>query len=166
MNVEEERDINVTFPENYQADNLAGKPVVFKVKLHEIKQRVLPTLDDEFVKGLEVEGIETVDAWKQNIKDTLSKDKKEANDNKFTDDVINAVCNDAKVDIPEAMIQNRIDQMVKQVENQAKSYGITTEQLLSYQGTTLDQYKELVKPSADIQWLEVITKSVMSSLEV
>ena len=165
MNTEEERDINVTFPENYQSDNLAGKPVVFKVKLHEIKQRVLPALTDEFVKGLEVEGVETVDAWKANIKETLAKEKTEANDNKFTDDVITAVCNDAKVDIPEAMIQNRVDQMVKQVENQAKAYGLTTEQLLSYQGTTLDQYKELVKPSAEKNVLESLVIEAVRKAE-
>lgn len=165
MNTEEERDINVTFPENYQADNLAGKPVVFKVKLHEIKQRVLPTLNDEFVKGLDIEGIETVDAWKANIKETLAKEKTEANDNKFTDDVITLVCNDAKVDIPEAMINNRIDQMVKQVENQAKAYGITTEQLLTYQGTTLDQYKELVKPSAEKNVLESLVIEAIRKAE-
>ena len=165
MNVEEERDINVTFPENYQADNLAGKPVVFKVKLHEIKQRVLPTLDDEFVKGLEVEGVNTVDEWKLNIRETLQKEKKEANDNKFTDDVINAVCSDAKVDIPNAMIENRVNQMVKQVENQAKQYGLTTEQLLSYQGTTLEQYKELVKPSAEKNVLESLVIEAVRKAE-
>ena len=154
MNIEEERDINVTFPENYQAENLAGKAVVFKVKLHEIKARVLPELNDDFVKGLEIENVNTVEEWKKNVKETLASEKAEANENKFTEDVITAVCNDAKVDIPDAMIENRVNQMVSQVEAQAKAYGITTEQLLQYQGTTLEQYKELVKPSAEKNVLE------------
>ena len=88
MNIEEERDINVTFPENYQAENLAGKAVVFKVKLHEIKARVLPELNDDFVKGLEIENVNTVEEWKKNVKETLASEKAEANENKFTEDVI------------------------------------------------------------------------------
>ena len=165
MTPEEEKDINVTFPKDYQAENLAGKDVVFKVKLHEMKKRVLPTLDDEFIKGLEVEGVNTVEEWKQNIKDTLSKEKKEANDNKFTDDLITAVCNDAKVDIPKAMIENRVNQMVSQVENQAKAYGLTVDQLLSYQGTTLEQYKELVRPSAEKNVLESLVIEAVRNAE-
>lgn len=165
MAPEEEKDINVTFPSDYQAENLAGKPVVFKVKLHEMKKRVLPTLDDEFIKGLEVEGVSTVSEWKENIKETLAKEKKEANDNKFTDDLITAVCNDARVDIPKAMIDNRINQMVSQVENQAKAYGLTVDQLLSYQGTTLEQYKELVKPSAEKNVLESLVIEAVRDAE-
>lgn len=165
MNTEEEKDVNVTFPEQYQAENLAGKPAVFKVKLHEIKQRVLPELNDDFVKGLELENINTVEEYKNHIKDVLAIDKKEANENKFTDDVLQAVCNEAKVDIPEAMIENKLGQMVSQIENQAKAYGITADQLLSFQGTTLEQYKEMMKPAAERYVLESVVLDAVKKAE-
>lgn len=165
MNTEEEKDINVTFPEQYQAENLAGKPAVFKVKLHEIKQRVLPELNDDFVKGLELENVNTVEEYKNHIKDVLAIDKKEANENKFTDDVLQAVCNEAKVDIPEAMVENKLGQMVSQIENQAKAYGITADQLLSFQGTTLEQYKEMMKPAAERYVLESVVLDAVKKAE-
>ena len=165
MNAEEEKDINVTFPEQYQAENLAGKPAVFKVKLHEIKQRVLPELNDDFVKGLELENVNTVEEYKNHIKDVLGIDKKEANENKFTDDVLQAVCNEAKVDIPLAMVENKLGQMVSQIENQAKAYGITADQLLSFQGTTLEQYKEMMKPAAERYVLESVVLDAVKKAE-
>ena len=165
MNTEEEKDINVTFPENYQAADLAGKPAVFKVKLHEIKQRVLPELTDDFVKGLELENVNTVEEYKNHIKEVISIDKKEANDNKFTEDVLEAVCNEAKVDIPEAMVENRLAQMVSQVENQAKAYGLTADQLLSFQGTSLEQYKEMMKPAASRYVLESVVLEAVKKAE-
>lgn len=167
MNAEEERDINVVFPEEYQAKELAGKPAVFKVKLHEIKKRVLPELDDEFVKGLEIENVNTVEEYKKNVSETLAIDKKEANENKFTDDVLHAVCDDAKVDIPEALVHNKLNQMVSQIENQAKAYGITADQLLSFQGTTMEQYKEMMKPAAKRYVLEsVVLEAVKKEAKV
>ena len=165
MKNEEEKDINVTFPENYQAADLAGKPAVFKVKLHEIKQRVLPELNDDFVKGLELENVNTVEEYKNHIKEVISIDKKEANENKFTEDVLEAVCNEAKVDIPEAMVENRLAQMVSQVENQAKAYGLTADQLLSFQGTSLEQYKEMMKPAASRYVLETVVLEAVKKAE-
>ena len=165
MKNEEEKDINVTFPENYQAADLAGKPAVFKVKLHEIKQRVLPELNDDFVKGLELENVNTVEEYKNHIKEVISIDKKEANENKFTEDVLEAVCNEAKVDIPEAMVENRLAQMVSQVENQAKAYGLTADQLLSFQGTSLEQYKEMMKPAASRYVLESVVLEAVKKAE-
>lgn len=165
MKNEEEKDINVTFPENYQAADLAGKPAVFKVKLHEIKQRVLPELNDDFVKGLELENVNNVEEYKNHIKEVISIDKKEANENKFTEDVLEAVCNEAKVDIPEAMVENRLSQMVSQVENQAKAYGLTADQLLSFQGTSLEQYKEMMKPAASRYVLESVVLEAVKKAE-
>ena len=165
MKNEEEKDINVTFPENYQAADLAGKPAVFKVKLHEIKQRVLPELNDDFVKGLELENVNTVEEYKNHIKEVISIDKKEANENKFTEDILEAVCNEAKVDIPEAMVENRLAQMVSQVENQAKAYGLTVDQLLSFQGTSLEQYKEMMKPAASRYVLESVVLEAVKKAE-
>lgn len=167
MNAEEEKDVNVTFPDEYQVKELAGKPAVFKVKLHEIKKRVLPELNDEFVKGLEIENVNTVEEYRKNVSETLGIDKKEANENKFTDDVLHAVCDDAKVEIPEAMVQNRLSQMISQIERQAKAYGITADQLLAFQGTNMEQYKEMMTPAAKRFVLEsVVIEAVKKEAKV
>ena len=100
-----------------------------------------------------------------NIKEVISIDKKEANENKFTEDILEAVCNEAKVDIPEAMVENRLAQMVSQVENQAKAYGLTADQLLSFQGTSLEQYKEMMKPAASRYVLESVVLEAVKKAE-
>ena len=92
MNVEETKDVVVTFPENYQAKDLAGKEAVFKVTVHEIKKRVLPELTDEFVsEELELENVKTVKDYKDYVKDVITKEKTEASDNKYADDIITKV---------------------------------------------------------------------------
>ncbi len=154
MKPEEDRTIKVKFPEEYQAKELAGKDADFAIKLHEIKHRVLPTPDEEFFKELKLENVNSLDTWREHLKGILAIEKKEANDNKFTDDVIAAVCAEAKVTIPETMIKDRLEQMVGRVEQQAKAYGLTADQLLGYQGTTLEQYKELMKEPAAKSVLE------------
>lgn len=156
MKPEEEKKINVKFPENYQAENLAGKDAMFEVKLHEIKKRVLPVCDKEFFDELKIEGIDTVEKWRDHLRNIIKTEKIEANENKFTDDVLSQVCLEAKVDLPEIMVTDRLDQMVERVEQQAKAYGLTAEQLLAYQGTTLEQYKELMKEPAKKSVLEEI----------
>lgn len=154
MNAEEERVIKVKFPEEYQASELAGKDADFAVKIHEIKHRVLPTTDDAFFAELKLDGVTCLESWRAHLKEVILIDKVEANKNKFTDDVLAAVCSEVKVDIPEAMITDRLDQMLERVEEQAKAYGLTADQLLSYQGTSLEQYKELMKEPAAKSVLE------------
>ncbi|MDD3171610.1 MAG: trigger factor [Bacilli bacterium] len=156
MKTEEEKKIKVKFPEEYQAENLAGKDAEFEIKLHEIKHRVLPATDEAFFEELKIENVNSLETWREHLRDVIKAEKMEANNNKFTDDVINAVCSEAKVELPEAMINDRLDQMVERVEQQAKAYGLTADQLLSYQGTTLEQYKNLMKESAKKSVLEEV----------
>lgn len=156
MKPDEEKEIEVTFPEDYHAENLKGAKVTFKIKLHEIKKKVLPELNDEFVKGLNIENVNTVAEYKEYIKNNLEEEKKEASDNKFEADLLDKICESAKAEIPEVLIEQRKDSMIKQEENRAKIYNITFEQLLSYQGMTLDQYKE--------QITEVARKDVLREL--
>lgn len=165
MKVDEEKVVKVTFPEEYQAKDLAGKPADFKVKIHEIKKRVLPELTDEFVKDLEIENVNTVDEYKKYAADRISQEKKEAAANKFTDDVVETVCANAKVNIPNAMVERRIQQMLSQVENQAKSYGLEVEQFLSFQGVTLEQYKEVIKVPAEKSVLESLVLEKIANVE-
>ena len=162
---EEERDLHVTFPEEYQAENLKGKAAVFKVKLHEIKEEVLPELTDDFVKELEIENVETVEAYKENVLSKLKKEKEEASDNKLVDDLLNKICEDAIADIPDALVDQEVESYVKRVESQAQMYGLTAEQLLSFQGTNLEEFKKQVRESAAKKVLEEVVIYKISEVE-
>lgn len=150
LNVGEEKTLNVKFPENYQQDALKGKEAVFNVKLHEIKERVLPELNEEFVKDLELKDVETVDQYLVYVKETLAKEKEEASANKFNDDVLTLAVNNAKLELPQALVDEEIERQVQQMEHQAKSYNIPMELLLQYYGIeNLEQYKKAITPSAE-----------------
>lgn len=153
MNTGEEKVIKVKFPEEYHASELAGKDADFKINLHEIKQRVIPTLSDEFVsEELEIEDVKTVDDYKKFVKELIEKERTEASDNKLIDDLTNKVIENAKVEIPQAMIDEEIEHQVKHLEAQAKAYGLTTDLLLQYTGAgTLESYKEAIKPGCEMQ---------------
>ena len=153
MNVGEEKTITVKFPEEYHASDLAGKDADFKLKLHEIKKRVVPTLSDEFVaEELEIENVKTVEQYKDFVKEVIEKEKTEASENKFVDDLTNKVLENAKVEIPQGLINDEVERQVKQVEAQAKAYGLTTDLLLQYTGAgSLEQYKEAIKPGCEMQ---------------
>lgn len=161
MKADEEKTINVTFPEDYQAPELKGQPVQFKIKLHEIKKRVTPDFDDEFVKELGIEGVSTVEEYKEYQRKKLEAEKKEASENKFEYDLLSKITGQAKVDIPEVLIERRKDSMLKQEEQRAQGYGIKFEQLLAYQGMTLDQYKEQITESAR---LDVLRELVLNKI--
>ncbi len=153
MNAGEEKVIAVKFPEDYHAADLAGKDADFKINLHEIKQRVVPTLTDEFVaEELEIEGVKTVEAYNNFVKEVIEKERTEASENKFIDDLTNKVLENAKVEIPQGMIEEEVERQVRQVEAQAKAYGLTTELLLQYTGAgSLEAYKEAIKPGCEMQ---------------
>lgn len=149
MKCEEEKTISVTFPENYQAENLKGKVADFKIKLHEIKKRVLPELTDDFVKQLKINDIETVEAYQTYVKEMLAKEKEEASQNKFTDDLLRTAIENATLEVPESMVQDEVSRHVSQMEQQANMYKMPVEQLLTYYGIeSLDQYKKAMEPTA------------------
>ena len=150
MNVGETRNINVKFPEDYQAENLKGKDAVFEVKLHEIKQREIPEFTDEFVKEeLEIKEVSTVKEYKDFVKDVIKKDKEEAAENKFTDDCVTKAVENATLEVPEGMVDTEVDHQIKGIERQAKMYGMPVDVLLKYSGIeSLDVYKETIRPSA------------------
>lgn len=154
MKVGEEKDINVKFPEDYFSKDLAGKDATFKVKLHEIKEKQLPALDDEFAK--DVSEFDTLKDYKTSIKE-----KKQAqNDDKAKHETenlaIEAVSNETKIDIPSGMIETEIDAMIRDLEQQ-----------LSYQGINLDQYLKIMnKTRKEIEenYKEQAEKNVKSRL--
>ncbi len=139
MKAGEEKDLDVTFPENYQAENLAGQAVVFKVKLHEIKIKELPELNDEFVKSLERENVETVEALQAETKKDLEAQKTNEADQLLTSTIIDKILETAEIDLPQAMIEQENNQQIDNIKRQAQQYGLEYEMFLQMNGLTPEQ---------------------------
>lgn len=148
-NIGDDVDVNVTFPKDYQAEELAGKPALFKVKIKGIKAQELPELDDEFAS--EVSEYETVDEYKESIKKDLAEKKAEDAKNQREREAIEAVIADAKMDIPEAMITTTQRQMMDEFAQRIQSQGISFDQYLQLTGASADQMMEQVKPQAELR---------------
>lgn len=148
MNKNDEKDIKVTFPEEYFSKDLAGKPAVFKVKLHEIKKKELPKMDDEFAK--DVSGFDTLEELKNSIKDKLQKENEERAKYETEDAAIKAVCDDTKLDIPSGMIDREINNMVKDIEQRLQYQGLTLDQYYALSGKTEAQVRDEMKEQAEI----------------
>ena len=145
-NLGEECEVNVTFPAEYHAAELAGKPAVFKVKIKEIKYKELPELNDEFAG--EVSEFETLDEYKADIRKKLteSNEKQAATENENR--VVEAVVKNATMEIPEAMIDSQLDNMVSEYARNMQNHGISLEQYMQYTGMTIDKLKEQMRPQA------------------
>ena len=142
-----ETDVNVTFPEDYQAADLAGKAAVFKCTVKKLQEKQLPELDDDFVSEVSDES-DTVDEYKEEIKKKIS-DRKTANAKNLKEDaVIEAIIADAKMDIPDAMLDTQQRQMVQDYAQRLQSQGLTMEQYMQFTGTTAQMLLEQVKPQA------------------
>lgn len=136
MKINEEKDINVKFPEEYFSKELAGKDATFKVKLHEIKVKELPKIDDEFAK--DVSEFDTLKDLKASIKDKLVDEKNNSAKYALEDAAIKAVCDNTKIDIPSGMIESEIDNILKDIDGR-----------LAYQGLNLEQYLKMINKSED-----------------
>ncbi|MBP5197487.1 MAG: trigger factor [Lachnospiraceae bacterium] len=141
-----EVDVNVTFPEDYQADALAGKAAVFKVTVKEIKEKELPELDDEFAS--EVSEFDTFAEYKEDVKKTILSRKADAAKDAKEDAVIDAIIADAKMDIPDAMLETQQRQMVEDFAQRLQSQGLSMQQYMQFTGMTADAFLEQVKPQA------------------
>lgn len=145
-NTGDEVDVNVTFPEDYQAENLKGKAAVFKVKVNEIKEKELPELDDDF--AAEVSEFDTLAEYRADVKEKLSEKKvKEAKDKK-EDAVIEAIINDSKMDIPDAMVDTQTRQMAQDYAQRLSQQGLSLEQYFMFTGLDMDKLLEQMKPGA------------------
>lgn len=137
MSKGEEKDVNVTFPEDYHAEDLKGKPVVFKVKVNEIKEQKLPELDKDFFEDLGMEGITNEEELRGQIKENLLARKNSEVENKYVDDLLEAARKNVSVEVPEVMIKEETDRIIKQYEEHLKMQGITLE--MFYQFTNSDE---------------------------
>lgn len=142
MKAEEVKDVNVTFPENYGEKSLAGKAAVFKVTVHEVKNMVYPELTDEYVKGLNLAGAETVEALKESKKQELASQKEKSEKDRQVDEIINKILDNAVVDMPASLEQERIHQIQDQYQQQAKMYNIPFETFLGLMNITKEKFEE------------------------
>ena len=146
MNIGEEKDLNVTFPEEYHAKELAGKAAVFHVKLNAISEKVLPELDDEF--AAEVSEFETLEEYKNSIREKLMKSKEEAATREKEDKLLEQAVANAEMDIPDVMVESQAEDMVRDFGQRLQMQGLKLEQYLQYTGLTMPQLVEQNKEAA------------------
>lgn len=141
-----EVDVNVTFPEDYQAEELAGKPAVFKCTVKEIKEKQLPELDDEFAS--EVSEFDTMAEYRNSVKEKLAERKAESAKDAKEDAVIDAIIEDAKMEIPDAMLETQQRQMLDEFAQRIQAQGLTMEQYMQFTGATPAVMLEQLEPQA------------------
>lgn len=146
MKIGEEREINVKFPDEYHAENLAGKDAMFKVKLISIKSKVLPELDDEFAK--DISEFDTLEEYKKDVEKKLKEEKEKQAEADKEAQAIEKIVENTEVNIPDSMIEDQMEQMVEQFNANLSYQGLNLETYCKYLGTTVEAFKETLKPQA------------------
>lgn len=142
----EEREVNVTFPEDYHAAELAGKPVVFKVKIQDVKRKELPELDDDFAK--DVSKFETLEELKQDIKNRLEKAAEEKAEQEFNNGAIKQAVENSTVDVPDVMVEDRISNMIEELNIRLQNRGMEIEKYLQYINSDMDTLRQNYRAAA------------------
>ena len=145
----EEFDVNVKFPEEYGAAELAGKDATFKIKLHEVKYKELPALDDDFAK--DVSEYDTLDELKDSIRNNIKTNLDKQAEQKVENDLMDQVIANMKADIPDAMVDSRIDELVQDFEYRISQQGLKLADYLKYMGMNIEQFRAQFKEQADKQ---------------
>lgn len=145
-NIGDDVEVNVTFPENYQAEELQGKPAVFKVKIKEIKVKELPELDDDFAQ--DVSNFDTIAEYKEDLKKKLTENKEEALKREREEAVIGKIIENAQMDIPEQMVDAQTRQMTQEFAQRLSSQGLSIDQYMQFTGLTPQKMLEELKPQA------------------
>lgn len=147
QNAGDDVEVNVTFPEEYHAPDLAGKAAVFKVKINEIKEKQIPELDDEFAQ--DVSEFDTVAEYKESVKAKVEEGKKGDAKRAQQEEALQKIIDKSEMDIPAAMIDTQCDNMINQFAQQMAQQGLSMDQYMQFSGTTIDQLKEQVRPEAE-----------------
>ena len=159
-------DVNVTFPEQYHSEELAGKAVVFHVHVNSIREKEMPELDEDFVKEVS-ETANTVDEYKAEIRERLESQAENRAESAFENEVIEKVCENAEVDIPAAMIEEQIDNMLRDMEMRMMYQGMKLDDYFKYTGQTREQVREMYKPSAEERVkTQLVVAAVMTAEEI
>ena len=144
----EEKDINVTFPEDYHSEELKGQPVVFKVKVNEIKEVKIPELDKDFFEDLGMEGIDSKESLEAQVKENIKARRDADAENKYIDELLEAAAKNVEVDIPDVMISEEQDRILRQYEENLKMQGLTLEQFYQFTNSDEAALREQMKDEA------------------
>ena len=147
MKTGEEKDVEITFPEEYHAAELAGQPAVFKVKVHEIKTKEIPALDDELAKEIDEE-VESLEALRTKLKEKTANEKKSASETALRDDLVEAAARNAEIDIPEVMITSETDRMMDEFAQRLQQQGMNLELYFQFSGQNEEALREQMKDDA------------------
>ena len=148
MKAGESKDINVTFPEDYHSEELKGQPVVFKVKVNEVKEVKVPELDKEFFEDLGMEGIDSKEALENQVKENITASKTTKAEDKYIDDLLEEISKSAEIDVPETMVNDEAERMVEQFGEHIKMQGISLEQFYQFTNSNKEALKEQYKEEA------------------
>lgn len=149
MKANEEKDIVVTFPEDYQASDLAGKETTFKVVVHEIQYRTLPEIDDELAKDAGIDGVETLEDLKTNIQTRLQNQRETEAEDKYTNELYEKVIENTPIDVPAVMIDNEVNAMLEEVKRNITSQGLDFDTFTKLTGQDENAIREELRPQAD-----------------
>lgn len=167
----ESKDINVTFPEDYHAEDLKGQPVVFKVKVNEVKTTVIPELDKDFFDDLGMEGIDSVEALEKQLRENIEAHKEMDAENKYIDELLAAAGKNTECEIPETMIHDETDRMISQYTEHLKMQGLTIEQFYQFTNSNEEALREQMKEEATNRILyrlmleEIVKKEKISATD-
>lgn len=162
---EDEVEVKVTFPENYHAD-LASKDAVFKCVVHEVKTKEVPTLNDEFVKELELENVNTVEEYQEYVKNLLKEQKTQAAEQQFEQDCVEAVLKNSYAEFPQSLINQAVERNVQRIEEQAKQYQLPVEVLLQYyQMGSLEDFRKVSEEQVRKEFLQELVFEEIIKLE-
>ena len=165
MKIGEERDINVKFPEEYHAENLKGKDAVFAIKLHEIKVKELPEINDEFIK--DAVGAESVEAYKKETRERLEKQNADRAERELEDKMIKKFTEEADVEIPEVLVTNQIDRMVQEMEYRLSYQGLKLEDYLKHLGKTMDEFRNgYTEQATEIVKSQLVIEGIIEREEI
>ncbi|MGG4274707.1 trigger factor [Bacillus subtilis] len=159
-----EKDVEVTFPEEYHAEDLAGKPAVFKVKIHEIKAKELPELDDEFAKDIDEE-VETLAELTEKTKKRLEEAKENEADAKLREELVLKASENAEIDVPQAMVDTELDRMLKEFEQRLQMQGMNLELYTQFSGQDEAALKEQMKEDAEKRVKSNLTLEAIAKAE-
>ncbi|MCL6588287.1 MAG: trigger factor, partial [Anoxybacillus sp.] len=159
-----EKDIEVTFPEEYHAEALAGKPAVFKIKVHEVKTKQLPALDDEFAKDVE-EDVETLEQLKEKIRTRLQEERSNEAEAALRDAVVEKAAENAEIDIPEAMIKTETDRMLREFDQRLQMQGLNLNLYYQFSGQDEAALREQMKEDAEKRVRITLTLEAIAKAE-
>lgn len=145
----DKKDVNVTFPDDYHAEELKGKDVVFKVLVHEVKTKVYPELNEDFFLDLGLDDVKTLDDLKKTVKETMSEQKEYESENKYIDELFEALLKEVTVEIPHELVHEELDRMVEQYAERLKMQGISLDQFYKYTNSNEEQLKSQMHDEAE-----------------